>query len=80
MAHTTIKKIVKEELTGNGKLWITTIEFDDGGEILQATGVGRNLRPHTPIITYFDDRYNKVKFQIDASPAHASRSDTAVTP
>lgn len=66
MSHTQIKRIISE--LPNGKVWITTIEFEDGGEVMRATGVGKGFTVGTPIITFMDDRYNKCKFTLD-SPA-----------
>jgi hypothetical protein len=60
MAHTTIKRIISTEK--KGALLITTIEDEEGNV---ATGVGE-FAPHTPIITFMDDRYNKVKFMLDS--------------
>jgi hypothetical protein len=68
--HTTIKHIVKEECIG--KIWITTIEFDDGGEVMRATGVGKGYTPRTPIVVYMDDRYNRLKFALDNRAPHNS--------
>ena len=69
--HTTIKRVVKAEYTGN-KCWITTIEFEDGGELLTATGVGKGYTVGTPVIVYMDDRYNRLKFSIDNRAPHNS--------
>ena len=68
MAHSLIKRVIKEEFTGN-KCWITTIEFEDGGEVFRATGVGKNFTPGTPIITFMDDRYNRIKFKPYTQPS-----------
>jgi hypothetical protein len=58
--HATIKHVVKEECIG--KVWITTIEFEDGGEVMRATGVGKGYQVGDPIIAYIDDRYGRCKF------------------
>lgn len=57
MAYTTIKHIISvEEIKG---YVITTIE-DDEGNI--CTGVGE-YKVGTRVMTFMDDRYNRVKFK-----------------
>lgn len=41
---------------------ITTIEINDGGEILQATGVGK-FSVGSCVYVYHEDRYNRLGFK-----------------
>lgn len=61
MAHSTIKRILSIKQL-KPELWITTIEFEDGGALLHATGVGKDYVEGEEVITYLDDRYNRLKF------------------
>ena len=57
--RTTIARILSIEKKGD--LFITTIIDSDGNE---ATGVGKDFCVGDLIFTFFDDRYNRVKFQL----------------
>lgn len=63
MAHTYPKRIIKAEIKNN--CVVVTVEVDDGGELIEATGVVLGSR--TPIITFVDDRYGRIKFMVDKS-------------
>lgn len=55
-----IARILRVERKGD--LFVTTIQFVDGGEVYTATGVGNDYVESEPIYTYVDDRFNRYKF------------------
>ena len=61
MAHTRILKVLSiDQVKG---VTITTAVDTDGNVV---TGVGE-FKDNDPIITFFDDRYNRPKFMPDSS-------------